>query len=361
MPDTAITNTDRPEGRQSSVLLSIAAAAALLYVFRTVFWPFALALALAILIRALTQRIKRTIPGSPGWLISLITVLAVGGVAVGAIVVIAEGGVRIVAELPQVAARLQEIGTSLSVPGTSLTLAQAAATFDVMPIVASVAAGLQDGTSGIALTFLYLAFLLVSGRMITKRLRIVLASQTSRKPFTVLERSIEGIQAYVSIQTLTGLMIAVASGLVMYFVGLSNAPFWAIMMFMFTYLPVVGVFIGSIGPTLFALVQFPTLTPAIVIVLSIQAISFVVGNLILPKLQADSQNIDPSAGVLAIGVWTVLWGIPGAFMAIPLTLSVMYALAQYDRYRWIAVMMSNDGSPVPDAVKGKTIASTTPT
>lgn len=214
------------------------------------------------------------------------------------------------AELPQVVARLQDLGTSISVPGTSMTLAQAASTFDVTPVLASAAAGVQDGASGIALTFLYLAFLLVSGRMITKRLRIIMASSASNKMAVVLERSIAGIQAYVSIQTFTGLMIAVASGLVMYFVGLSNAPFWAIMMFIFAYLPVVGVFLGSIGPTLFALLQFPTLTPAIVIFLSIQVISFVVGNLILPKLQADSQNIDPSAGVLAIGVWTALWGSP---------------------------------------------------
>ncbi|RYG24988.1 MAG: AI-2E family transporter, partial [Burkholderiales bacterium] len=298
-------------------------------------------------------RIKRLLPKAPGWLISALTVLAVGGVAIGAVVVAIEGGAQIVAELPQVLARLQSLGASITVPGTSMTLAQAASTFDVAPMIASTAAGLQDGASGIALTFLYLAFLLVSGRMITKRLRIILASRSSNRLGAVLERSIAGIEAYVSIQTLTGLMIAIASGLVMYFAGLSNAPFWAIMIFMFAYLPVVGVFVGSIGPTLFALLQFPTLTPAIIIFVSIQVISFIVGNLILPKLQADTQNIDPSAGVLAIGIWTALWGIPGAFMAIPLTLSVMYTCAQYERLRWIAVLMSNDGSPMPDRIKMK--------
>lgn len=329
------------------MLLSIAAAAALLYFFRSVIWPFVLAFAFAILIRGLTQRIKRIIPRAPGWIVSTLTVLAVGGVAIAAILVIIEGGMQIVAEGPHVAARLQEIATSINVPGTSLNLAQAASTFDVTPALASAAGSLQDGASGIALTFLYLAFLLASGRLITKRLRIILASRSSSKAFTVLERSIAGIQAYMAIQTFTGLMMAVAAGLVMYFVGLNNAPFWAVMIFLFAYLPVVGVFIGSIGPTLFAVLQFPTLTPAIIIFISIQIISFVVGNLILPKMQADTQNIDPSAGVLAIGVWTVLWGIPGAFMAIPLTLSIMYALAQFDRLRWIAVLMSNDGSPMP--------------
>ena len=57
----------------------------------------------------------------------------------------------------------------------------------------------------------------------------------------------------------------------------------------------VGVVLGSIGPTLFALVQFPTVVPALVILGGIQAVAFVVGNLVLPKMQADSQNCPPSA------------------------------------------------------------------
>jgi predicted PurR-regulated permease PerM len=110
---------------------------------------------------------------------------------------------------------------------------------------------------------------------------------------------------------------------------------------------VVGVVLGSIGPTLFALVQFPTVVPALVILGGIQAVAFVVGNLVLPKMQADSQNIDPAASLLAIGVWTIVWGVPGAFLAIPLTLALMYALAQYKSVAWIAILISSDGDPLP--------------
>ena len=114
----------------------------------------------------------------------------------------------------------------------------------------------------------------------------------------------------------------------------------------------VGVVLGSIGPTLFALVQFPTLAPALLVLCGIQAISFIVGNLVLPKMQADSQNIDPAASLLAIGVWTILWGLPGAFLGIPLTLALMYALAQYKSVEWIAILISNDGDPLPPTPSG---------
>lgn len=44
MPEDNVATRDRPQRRQTSILLSIAATAGLLYFFRTVIWPFVLAL-----------------------------------------------------------------------------------------------------------------------------------------------------------------------------------------------------------------------------------------------------------------------------------------------------------------------------
>jgi AI-2 transport protein TqsA len=342
-PDTS----SRP-ATATSAILTLAAAAALLYAFRNVLWPFALAFALAVLIGSLARRVVSILPGAPRWLVFIVTALVVGAVTAGAMLIIVEGASRLFAQLPQVFQRLKQLLDSIVLPGEpALTLSDALARLDVAPAVASLAASLQEAASGAALTLLYLVFLLASGGMIQQRIQLIIASRASSKLLTVLERSVAGVEAYVYIQTLTGLMIALASTAAMFLVGLDNTLFWAVVIFMFAYLPIVGVLLGSIGPTLFALLQFPSLAPAVIIFVAIQAAGFIVGNLILPKMQADSQNIDPSASVLAIGVWTVLWGAPGAFLAIPLTLALMYALAQYDRLRWIAILMSNDGSPIP--------------
>ena len=164
----------------------------------------------------------------------------------------------------------------------------------------------------------------------------------------VLDRTVRGVESYVWIQTVTGLMIAVSSGLVMLIAGLENAAFWALALFLLSFIPVLGVAIGSVAPALFALLQFPTLWPAVSIFLGIQTVSFVVGNLVLPRMQARSQNIDPSASLLAIGVWSIVWGIPGAFLAVPLTLALMFQLAQFDSLRWLAILISNDGRPLSE-------------
>ena len=98
---------------------------------------------------------------------------------------------------------------------------------------------------------------------------------------------------------------------------------------------------------MFALIQFPTVWQAVVIFVVIQIVATVVGNMIYPRLQAETQNIDPLATILSLSFWTLLWGLAGAFLAVPLTLMSMMVFAQFDRTKWVAGLLSNDGRPDP--------------
>jgi len=62
-------------------------------------------------------------------------------------------------------------------------------------------------------------------------------------------------------------------------------------------------------------------------------------------MQADTQNIDPVTTIVALSLWTFLWGIPGAFLAVPMTLMLMMAFAQFEGTRWVSAALSNDGKP----------------
>jgi len=140
-------------------------------------------------------------------------------------------------------------------------------------------------------------------------------------------------------------MITAAATAVMIAVGLDNVAFWTVVIFLLTFIPTIGVTIGSVAPALFALIQFPSAWQGIVVFAVIQVAAFVVGNMIYPKMQAQTQNIDPVATIFALSFWTLLWGISGAFLAVPLTLVLMMIFAQFDGTKWIAALLSNDGRP----------------
>lgn len=337
--------------KPTSFLVNFGVATALLYLFRGVVWPFALALVLSILVTSLSRRIVKALPGARRWTVLAITALIVGAVFVGSMAVIIEGASRIVDRMPALTARIDQLLALVRLPGgETVDLDSLARKIDLGPAADKLLTSVQDATAGIGLTVIFLFFLLASNRMIERRIDLIIAAHGGARLATVLDRSILGVETYIYVQSATGLMIAAGAAVAMFAVGLDNVFFWSLVIFLFSFIPVVGVMIASLGPTLFALLQFPGLTPAIVVFVGTHLVSSVVGNLVLPKMQADSQNIDPAASLIAIGFWTVIWGVPGAFLAIPLSLALMYALAQFETLRWMAILISHDGDPTPTHV-----------
>ena len=91
--------------------------------------------------------------------------------------------------------------------------------------------------------------------------------------------------------------------------------------------------------------EFDSYWRAIILLAALQAVQFVVGNIIQPRMQGRSLNMDPVAVLLSLAFWGALWGLPGMFLSTPLTVMAMVILAQFNGTRWIAVLLSEDGEP----------------
>jgi predicted PurR-regulated permease PerM len=331
------------------LILATAAAVALLHVFRSILWPFALAVVLTILIQAFIRAIVRAWPGARRSVLLLLGGASVLAVLLGVELVVLPGLTELRNELPVLSQRLDDLlvrASSALDLENPITLETLTSDLDRRAVAAWMFGGLQRATSSLILTALFVIFLLTSSELIERRLRLAIGHGDPRSHL-VLGRTARGIETYLWVQTITGLINGSASGLVMLAVGLDHWLFWAIAIFALSYIPFIGVAVGSVGPALFAILQFPTLWQSAVVFLGIQAIAFVVGNLVWPKLQADKQNMDPSVGLLSVGVWSIIWGLPGAFLGAPLTLALIYQLAGSENLRWIAILLSNDGDPLP--------------
>jgi len=78
---------------------------------------------------------------------------------------------------------------------------------------------------------------------------------------------------------------------------------------------------------------------------TLNSIQFLVGNVVLPRMQGDSLNIDPVIVLLSLAFWGAIWGVPGMFLSTPLTVAAMVILAQFPATRKAAVLISADGAP----------------
>jgi AI-2 transport protein TqsA len=340
----------------AQIITGVAAGIALLHFLASILIPFVIAFVLAVLVNALVRFIQNLWAGAPGWAVSLLAGLVVIAAASGGIFVMAQGAAQMVAQGPALITRLDEIamgvGQSLHLR-EPLHLSAVVGKVSVAEVAAFVLSGMQGLLSGLLLMVVYFGFMLAGRKRISQKVENVAGS--SGRAATIkntAKRIAADIETYVWVQTITGTILTLAAVVVMLAVGLDNVLFWAVIFFLLTFIPNIGVTIGSIAPSLFALIQFPTVWQAITVFVVIQVVATVVGNFIYPRLQAQTQNIDPVATLLSLAFWSWLWGLPGAFLAVPLTLMSMMVFAQFGSTAWVSAVLTNDGKPLFHRTRG---------
>lgn len=96
------------------------------------------------------------------------------------------------------------------------------------------------------LVLIYVGFLLASRHGFERKLVKLFPGRDNRhEAMKVFVRVRDGVESYLWIQTVTGVMIAAASWAVMAVLGLDNAFFWAFLIFILSYIPIIGAGVES--------------------------------------------------------------------------------------------------------------------
>jgi AI-2 transport protein TqsA len=115
--------------------------------------------------------------------------------------------------------------------------------------------------------------------------------------------------------------------------GLQFAAEWGVIAFALNYIPFIGPFIATVFPTLFALAQFASWQAALAVFVCLNVIQFVIGSYIEPRVSGSALAISPFVVLFAVFLWTFLWGLFGAFIAVPITIAVLTFCAQHPSSR----------------------------
>ncbi|NJD30409.1 MAG: AI-2E family transporter [Gammaproteobacteria bacterium] len=151
------------------------------------------------------------------------------------------------------------------------------------------------------------------------------------------------IGSYLALKTLLSLLLAVASYVVMRLFGLEFAALWAVLTFLLNFIPYVGSVLGVVFPALMTVVQFQDVGTVLTMLLALTALQFGIGNFLDPYVMGNSLNLSPFAILISLAVWSELWGVPGAFLAVPITAILTIVFSQFPGTRPIAVLLSSNG------------------
>jgi AI-2 transport protein TqsA len=224
------------------------------------------------------------------------------------------------------------------------------------PLVASALALVTATASLLVLCVLYVAFLLIEMSTAERKISRLsgdpaVAAQLQKILISINER----VGTYLALKTLICVVTGLVSWLVMAGVGLELAAFFGVLVALVNYVPYIGSVLSVIIPGSFGLLQFGPSSELLILLVLLVGVQFLLGNIVDPYLMASSLNLSPFAIVASLASWSALWGIPGAFLAVPLTACIAMVLAEFKGTRPIAVLLSRTGQlgdeadlPAPD-------------
>jgi len=319
--------------------------------------PLALAVFIWLIIDAFARWMDNLSPKFPYWLALTIAVLIVVAGMIGIVLIIADTAQDLSHEAPKYQARLSEIFSWVShnalferFLGEDVTFLELSERFQLNQKLQSLMAGfastIQSVASNFALIALYVVFLFAAQSSFPKKMDDLFPNKARRDQASKVGARIrQSIEKYLGVQTVISLMQTVLSYAIMASMGLDNALFWALVIFILNYIPIVGGLAAVVLPVMFALVQFDSIPMIGLLAGLLFGVQFVIGNTIQPKMMGDSMNLSALVVVLSLTLWQALLGGVGAFLSAPLTVIIMIILAQFPTTHWIAVLLSADGQP----------------
>jgi predicted PurR-regulated permease PerM len=164
--------------------------------------------------------------------------------------------------------------------------------------------------------------------------------ETSRRLLTASQSIAKKFRKYMFVRTIASVATGVIVGGFALLMGLELAAAWAILAFALNYLPYIGPLVVTVLPALFALVQFDSWQTAMVVFIALAVIQFIIGSYLEPLISGSALAISPSVVTFAVVLWTFLWGVPGAFIGVPLAIAFLTLCAQFPSTEWIATMFS---------------------
>ncbi|MGB3547272.1 MAG: AI-2E family transporter [Saprospiraceae bacterium] len=337
--------------RVAAWLISIALVIVLIIIGKAFFIPLFLALLFWYIVNAVNEQF-RTLPGSrfrlPNWLTLTMstTFIVLSLYVVGDLIVQNVESLIIAAPDYQVNlnAQLRRAYGLVGMEQEAPTINMLTQTIRLQQYLTPVLNGVTSAAKNFLIVLLYLIFLIIEQGAFPRKLRALnMTDRQYGRLRRILDHINTAMRTYLGVKTFTSLLTAVLSYVVLEILGLDFALFWAFLIFLFNYIPTIGSVTATLLPALLALLQFEYLTPFFVVIFGVTAVQVVVGNLLEPRLMGDTLNISPLVVILSLILWSMLWGIVGMILCVPITVAIIIVCSQFPSTQAVAILLSKDG------------------
>ena len=150
----------------------------------------------------------------------------------------------------------------------------------------------------------------------------------------------EKMSHYVVMKTLTSVGSGVIVFCILAFCGIDLAFMFGLLTVLLNFIPSIGGIISTLLPLPVILLEFGLGWQLYCVLILSGVVQFSVGNIIEPKVLGESMDLHPVAMLVCLMFWGLVWGIPGMFMAVPITGMVKIIFARIEITRPLSELLA---------------------
>jgi predicted PurR-regulated permease PerM len=186
---------------------------------------------------------------------------------------------------------------------------------------------------GVMIFFLTLFLLIADDLFKRKLVRHVGAFARKKITVQILDEIGHQIERFLLVQILTSTIVAVVTGAVLWWLGLSQPFVWGLLAGLFNSIPYFGPAIVSAGLAVVGYMQFGDLPRAATVATAALVITTLEGWVLTPLLLGRVAQMNRIAIFAALLFWTWVWGVWGMLLAIPLTMAIKVVCDHIEPFR----------------------------
>jgi len=290
--------------------------------------------------------------GCPAWLSLILVVVFVVLIQILLITIVTTSVTDFSKDLPAYQERLRgltgQLITWLSSVGVDVPRERFMQHFDpstIFKLAANALGNLGTVLSNSFLIILTIIFMLFEGASLPAKLQSAFGENSAHMRH--IRRFLDTVKQYMTIKTI----ISLATGAVIYvwlwILGVDYPLLWALLAFLFNFVPNIGSIIAAVPTVLLALIQLGPVY-ALLTAAGYVMVNMVMGNMVEPRYMGKGLGLSTLVVFLSLVFWGWVLGPVGMLLSVPLTMLLKIAFESSNDTQWIAVLMG----PEPEEKTG---------
>jgi len=198
-----------------------------------------------------------------------------------------------------------------------------------------------------ALLVLFLVFILFYREDLRDRILRLGGTRDLQTTTAAMNDAGKRLSRYFLIQATINGCFGLFIGAALSIIGVPNFILWGMLAAILRFVPYVGTPIAAVFPLVLASAIDPGWSKVLETALLFLAAEVITGQAIEPVLQGQQTGLSPVAIVLAQLFWTLIWGVPGLLLAVPITVCIAVLGRHVEALSFLGVVLGDEPALAP--------------